>query len=303
MYDATADAWVTTLQTMPIALAAHAMVVGDDGLIYVVGGSSDAYNAGANAYSSVSVYDPATDLWSAAADMDNARKYLGATVTPDGRIMALGGNTPSTVLNVVESLQLYEFQYTIGLSASTVRAGETLLMTLDAQFTNIEEYNAYLYWYVESVTDGTIYNPGSVMNPTDRPIAVTLTIPVLAPPGNYKVVVEGAVYADNAYEEVEEELPFQVLAAPASTDALIADLMAKLMAQDANVTTILLALGQMGASFADLQTQLDAMQDQVDRIEGKADDAKTYGIITVILTIIVIVLVALIIMMARKSGT
>jgi N-acetylneuraminic acid mutarotase len=301
MYDASAGSWVTTLQTLPTARAAHAMVVGDDGLIYVVGGSSDAYNAGADAYSTVGVYDPATDEWSAAASMDNARKYLGATVTPDGRIMALGGNTPSAVLNAVESLQLYEFQYTINLSASSVRAGETLLMTVDAQFTHIDEYNSYLYWYLESATDGTTYNSGSITIPTDAAGAITLGIPALVPPGNYKVVVDWTVYAENVYEEVEEELTFQVLAAPQPTDALIADLQARLMAQDANITDILMALGQLGTTFANFQTQLDDMQDQVNRIEDKADAASMYAVINLVLVIIVIVLLAMMFMMARKK--
>lgn len=301
MYDASADNWVTTLEAMPTARAAHAMVVGDDGLIYVVGGSSDAYNTGANAYSTVVVYDPATDEWSAAADMDNARKYLGATVTTDGRIMALGGNTPSAVLDVVESLQLYEFQYTINLSASSVRAGETLLMTVDAQFTHIDEYNSNLYWYLESATNGTTYNSGSIMIPTDAAAAITLGIPALVPPGNYKVVVHWTVYADNVYEEVEEERTFQVLVAPQPTDALIADLQARLMAADANITAILLALGQLGATFADLQTQLDDMQDQVNRIEDKADAASMYAVINLVLVIIVVVLLAMMFMMARKK--
>jgi hypothetical protein len=301
MYDASAGSWVTTLETLPTARAAHAMVVGDDGLIYIVGGSSDAYNAGADAYSSVIVYDPATDEWSAAASMDNARKYLGATVTPDGRIMALGGNTPSTVLGVVESLQLYEFQYTINLSASSVRAGETLLLTVDAQFTHIDEYNSYLYWYLESATDGTTYNSGSITIPTDAAGAITLGIPALVPPGNYKVVVDWIVYADNVYEQVDEELTVQVLAAPQPTDALIADLQARLMAQDANVTGILMVLGQLGTTFAALQTQVDDLQDQVNRIEDKADAASMYAVINLVLVIIIIVLLAMMFMMSRKK--
>jgi len=300
-YNASGGEWVTTLEPMPVARAAHAMVVGDDGLIYVVGGSSDAWNDGANAYSTVAVYDSATDEWSTADDMDYARKYLGATITPDGRIMALGGNTPSAVLDVVESLQLYEFEYTIGLSASSVRAGETVLMTVDAQFTHIDEYNSDLSWYLESAADGKVYNPDSTAIPSDAPAAITVSIPALAPPGNYNVVVYWTIYAEGVHEHVEEERTLQVLAAPAPTDALIAELQAQLMAPGANITTVLAALGQMGATFADLQTQLDAMQDQVDRIEDKADAASMYAVINLVLVVIVIVLVALIVMKARKG--
>ncbi len=334
MYDASAGNWVTTLQTMPIARAAQAMAVGVDGLIYVIGGATDAFNSG-DAFSSVSVYDPATDAWSAAASMDNARKYLGATVTPDGRIMSLGGNDASSVFDVVESLQLYLFSYTIDLSATSARAGEPVLLKLDAQFTYIDEISSELTYYLVSDADGTIYSPASVEIPTDAPAAITVNVPELAPPGDYRVVVfSWVVFGVNAVELVENvELPLVVTPSPAAVDALIADLEAQLAdlqaalaSDDANVTAISMqvaimqakldgiisgmaaagaqqtaAMAALNATLADLQSQLDDFQEQINRVEDKADTAGTYGMVTLVLVIIVIVLIALMVMMSRKK--
>jgi hypothetical protein len=310
MYDASAGSWVTTLQPMPTARAAHAMVLGVDGLIYVVGGSSDAFNAGADAFTSVVVYDPAADEWSSAADMNYARKYLGATTTPDGRIIALGGNTPSAVLDVVESLQLYEFQYTIDLSASSARAGETVLLTLDAQFTYIDESASLVSWYLESVADGTVYSLDSIMIPTNATASITVDIPVLAPPGDYMVVVERwTIYAAGVYEVVEDkELPLQVLAAPEPTDALIADLEAQIAAlkasmntTDANVTALRNQISALEDTLATLKEQVAALDDTTSKTKDTVGTSSMMGYVNLILLVVVIALLAMMFMMSRKK--
>ena len=310
MYDASAGSWVTTLQPMPIARAAQAMVVGVDGLIYVVGGSSDGFNSGTDAFTSVVVYDPAADEWSSAADMNYARKYLGATTTPDGRIIALGGNTPSAVLDVVESLQLYEFQYTIDLSASSARAGETVLLTLEAQFTYIDESVSIVSWYLESVADGTVYSFDSFMIPTNATASITVDIPVLAPPGDYMVVVERwTIYAAGVYEVVEDqELPLQVLAAPEPTDALIADLEAQIVAlkaqmnkSDANLTALQRQIDALEKTLASLNEQLSAVDDKTTETKDSVDSNSMMGYVNLILIIAVIVLLAVMMMMGRKG--
>jgi len=328
MYDSTAGNWIDTLQAMPVARAAHAMVVGVDGLIYVVGGSSDAFNTGADAYSSTVVYDPVANEWSTAADMSYARKYLGATVTPDGRIMAVGGNTPSSVLNAVESLQLYTFSYSITLSASSVRAGETVLMTVDAQFTYIDEQYSQLDWYILSDADGTIYNPDSLQIPTNATAAISVEVPVLAPAGSYHVVVNSwIIFAEGVYEIVKDQkFALEVLPAPAPVDVLIADLEAQiadlqtaLNSQDANVTALtadvaglqaqLTALqsnvnadnASQSAALADLQEQITALQNQLDKVKTTSDSGNMWGMVNMVLVIIVIVLLALMFVMSRRG--
>jgi hypothetical protein len=326
MYDASLRSWVS-LQDLPESRAAQAMVLGVDGLIYVLGGSSDGYNTGANAYSTVVAYDPATDEWSQVAEMDYARKYLGATVTPDGRIFALGGNSVSSTLSYVESLQLYVFQYSISLSASSVRAGESVLMTVDAQFTYINEFNSQIDWYLISDADGTIYNPTGLQIPTDSPAAISIDVPELVPPGSYKVVVHNwVIFADGVYEVVEmQELPLEVLSAPAPVDALIAELeaqIADLQTQIGNMSgdieTQLAALQSAldtiehmqttsdqnrTEQMAALQNQINTMQDQLDKVKTTSDSGSMWGMVNMILVIIVIVLLALMFVMGRKGKT
>jgi uncharacterized protein YqgV (UPF0045/DUF77 family) len=326
MYDASLRNWVS-LQDLPEARAAHAMVLGVDGLVYVVGGSISGSNTGASAFSTVVAYDPATDEWSQVAEMNNARKYLGATVTPDGRIFALGGNTASSVLGVVESLQLYEFQYSISLSASSVRAGESVLMTVDAQFTYINELNSVIDWYLVSDADGTVYSPASLQIPTDSQTAISIDVPELVPPGSYKVVVHNwVIYAEGVYEVVEmQELPLEVLPAPAAVDALIADLEAQVAdlqrqidnmsgdieAQLAALQSALNTIEHMQTTndqnrteqITALQDQIDTMQDQLDKVKTTSDSGSMWGMVNMILVIIVIVLLALMFVMGRKGKT
>ena len=333
-YDATAGAW-TTLVDLPEARAGHAMVMGVDGLIYLVGGSDAGWNWGGTIYSSVAAFDPATDEWSYAVSMDYSRTYLGAVVISDGRIFALGGNTGSTILNVVESLQLYLFEYSIELSATSARAGESVLMVLDAQYTYVEEYYSEVSWYLISDADGIVYNSDGMWLSSDAPFAITVEIPVLAPPGDYRVVVDyWVVYSDDVYEIIEmEEFALEVLPAPAPVDELIAELQAELDAlaatlgtTDASVAALTMqvaiiqakldgiiagltamgagqaaAMAELNLTLADLQSQLDDFQEQIDRVEDKADTAGTYGMVTLVLVIVVIVLLALMFMMARKK--
>jgi N-acetylneuraminic acid mutarotase/prefoldin subunit 5 len=272
-YDAALGEWVT-LESLPEARAAHASVVGVDGLIYLVGGASNGFNfPGSEYYSSVFVYDPATDSWDVAPDMSYARTYLGAVVTPDGRILALGGNTDVDIVSYVESLQLYTFEYSIELSASSVRAGETVLLNLDAQFQYIDEYAADVSWYLTSEADDTIYAVDYFWISMPDTLAVTIAVPVLAPAGSYLVVVNyWYMYADGATEYVSGvELALEVLPAPdpvdeqiAALEAQIADLQAQLVDLQGTVYDL---NSSLDAVETDLMNEITALQDQVATIE------------------------------------
>ena len=67
-----------------------------DGKVYVAGGGSPGF--GWPKLSSTEVYDPVTDSWSACADMPSPRGFLGALgggSATDGKLYALGGETPA----------------------------------------------------------------------------------------------------------------------------------------------------------------------------------------------------------------
>ena len=102
-YDPATDAW-TTKADMPTArtMAAIAVV---DGIIYVIGGVFGETVQDNRVLSAVEAYDPATDTWTAKADMPTARFGFAACVL-DGQIYAFGGNTkwdgPEGIVSTVE---------------------------------------------------------------------------------------------------------------------------------------------------------------------------------------------------------
>ena len=332
-YDSAEDEWVS-LAALPAARAAHASVVGVDGLLYVIGGSDNGWNTGSTApMSSTIVYDPATDEWASSGNMDYARKYLGAVVTGDGRIMAFGGNTLAAVLDVVESMQLYLFDYSVALSSSSVRAGESLLLLADAEFTYIEEHSSEIGWALVSADDGTYYGGEYVWSPTAAPMALSIDVPSAAPAGDYLVlIVYWLAYADVAYEYLSDiELELEVLPAADPADMLIADLEAQIAdleaqlaelndsmaASDAALAADIAALedalaaleASVGADNQALMDEIAALQDQVDALQSSldsadttsdGDDTMTFAIIGLLVVVIVLLLVMMV--MGRKEA-
>jgi N-acetylneuraminic acid mutarotase len=277
-YDSAAGAW-SALTDMPEPLGGHSMVVGVDGLIYTVGGSDNCYNDGNGyAFDTVMVYDPAEDTWDYAASMDNARTYLGATVTPDGRIIALGGNDGATALSVVESLQLYTFDYTIELSASSVRAGESVLLLVDGVYGYIEESSGEIRWALVSAEDDTMYASEYAWSSTPAPMALPIDVSAAVPAGDYLVViVYWYAYADVVYEYITGvSVELEVLPAAEPADVLIAELEAQIADLQAQIDALSLALdtteADLMAEIATLETQVVALEDALAALETSTSD-------------------------------
>jgi hypothetical protein len=110
-----------------IAPMSHPRYVGgaallNDGRVLVAGGwyattSSDP------SHQTAEIYDPATDRWTAAAPMANARAEFGLVALPDGRVLAAGGVDPG--YKVQASSELYDpttglWQLTGSLGVATV---------------------------------------------------------------------------------------------------------------------------------------------------------------------------------------
>jgi len=284
-YDSAGDEGVA-LADLPEARAGHAMVMGVDGLIYLVGGSDNGYNWGNGVtFDSVVAYDRSTDEWSSATSMDYSRTYLGAVGTSDGRILAMGGNSPGTILDVVESLQLYIFEYSVSLSADSVKAGGSVLLILDAEFVYIEEHASEAAWYLICDDDETVYNSDGLWSPTNTTLGIAVEVPVVAPAGNYSVVLDyWSIYAGNTHEVVYDiALPLEVLPAAPTTEDVLDE------------------LEYLDDTIADLQDQLDAQDDEISSLEDKADSANMWALLTMVLVIVVIVLLALMFLMGRKK--
>jgi N-acetylneuraminic acid mutarotase/membrane protease YdiL (CAAX protease family) len=100
VYDPATDTW-SALPPLPVA-ATDLAAAGANGKLYVLGGTTVAGNAPSRpALATVSVYDPATRQWSAAAPLPTARLGLAA-VTIGGNLYALGGQQDGASLKTAE---------------------------------------------------------------------------------------------------------------------------------------------------------------------------------------------------------
>lgn len=90
----------TTLAPMQTAREGLALITGRDNRIYAIGGGNSRAHT---SLKTVEVYDPATNRWTSASSMGQARFYPGATLGWDGRIYTLGGAGASPVLQSVEA--------------------------------------------------------------------------------------------------------------------------------------------------------------------------------------------------------
>jgi N-acetylneuraminic acid mutarotase len=88
IYDPATNRWSTGAR-MPEGRHGMGAALGADGRIYVVGGAVS-YSS-PRAEDDVFVYDPASDRWSRGPRLRTARYHHAVTVTPDGRIYAIGG--------------------------------------------------------------------------------------------------------------------------------------------------------------------------------------------------------------------
>lgn len=264
MYDATdvfwrysisMDEW-EVLDALPAERAAHALELGPDGLLYLIGGSDSAANTG-TAYTTTYVYDPDTEEWSDGPDLNSARKYLGSvTLQETGQLFVLGGNSGAVALNTVESLQLFMFDYEVSLSSPSVRAGYSFLVTVDSHFVFVEEQSSFADWYIVS-DDTTVYTTGSWNNPTPGPLSFEVAVPELAEPGDYKLVFDFWVsFADVALVVLDGiEFPFEVLPAEPLED-MIDDL-------ESQISDLELQIDALETQLVDLQSQVDELNDSM----------------------------------------
>jgi hypothetical protein len=110
-YSIDSDTW-DAVASMPVATRDSAAVLGSNGRIYVLGGSS-----GSGPIATVQSYDPATDTWSVEADLPAAVRDPAAASDSSGRVTVIGGydaaDTPATNVFVSQSLHVADFAPTI----------------------------------------------------------------------------------------------------------------------------------------------------------------------------------------------
>lgn len=281
-YDVVLNTW-TTMAPMPVARAAEAAVVGIDGLIYVFGGGADGSNFGSG-YATGNFYSPANDLWGTLPDMLAAERQLGGAVTPDGKIVALGGSNSSTSSRQVEYLQTV--LATATLSSSTVAPGGSVSVSFDIQLafpmSSVTTVTAYL-----ASAAGVVYATYSASSPVGAHVVMQVDVPAVAPAGSYVLHVSMPAVGLSLSVVDEPTLADQV-------DALQEKLNAtKTLLDQMNATQT-----QSGTSVND---KLNTLQGDLDKAKADAANASLYGMIALILIIVVAVLAALLLVMGRKT--
>ena len=99
-YDPQTDSW-TALADMPTPRFWHGSGT-VDGIVYVVGGNSNASNDSFLPLSTVEAYDPAANTWTARANLPTARYGLTISVV-DGILYAIGGRRNQSNVSTVEA--------------------------------------------------------------------------------------------------------------------------------------------------------------------------------------------------------
>ncbi len=247
-YNISADEW-TSLAPIPAPRSAHALVIGPDDQLYLMGGSDSWSNTGGAVYDTTYVYDIETDEWSSGPSLATARKYLGGGFSVEGEVFAVGGNDGASVYPVAESLQLYVFSYEVELSSLSVRAGDSLLVTVDSHFLFIEEMSSQLEWYLISES-GTYYGGNWQSNPTPGPMSFEVPVPELAEPGNFTFLITWFWSSADVTGVLLEDLEYPLVVLPAEP---LEDMISDLELQISDAETQLAALE---AALAILQTQV-----------------------------------------------
>jgi N-acetylneuraminic acid mutarotase len=92
-----------TAASMSTARDNHTATLLNNGKVLVSGGY-----AGGDAFSSVEVYDPASNTWSAAQSLRNPRWGHSATLLNNGKVLVVGGYTNTGNYLGVSSAEMYD---------------------------------------------------------------------------------------------------------------------------------------------------------------------------------------------------
>ncbi len=92
---AVAETWAGA-GNMSMARVGHTMTLLKDGRVLVTGGSTQEGDSAAPFTASAEIYDPLGNTWTLAAPMPKARKWHGAALLDDGRVLVAGGEADPT---------------------------------------------------------------------------------------------------------------------------------------------------------------------------------------------------------------
>ncbi|MCP8317863.1 MAG: hypothetical protein H3Z51_13535 [archaeon] len=105
--------WVTKT-SMPTARGQAAVIAGDDGLIYVMGGY-----AGSQVFNTVEAYNPSTNTWATKASMPQATRGAAVAKGLDSKIYVFGGWGPAGYPSAPQIYDPVTNTWTLGASMPT----------------------------------------------------------------------------------------------------------------------------------------------------------------------------------------
>jgi hypothetical protein len=151
MYKPGASKWTSV--DMPVERGALAGIATSDGHIYAMGGG-----VGSNLLASVDEYTIATGTWlsgDTALTMTTARYAFAAAQLPDGRLMAIAGETPS---GTVGSVEAYTTSWSlISASLNQARKQHAAATAPDGRVYVVGGYNATELASVEAYSSAAVH--------------------------------------------------------------------------------------------------------------------------------------------------
>ena len=306
VYNPVANTW-TSAAPMLRSLAFISAVEARNGCVYVFGGVDDLGFNGAPVYNEIERYSIASNSWSyAGVTLSSTRDFTGAVVDEFGRLFAVsgmnGGTTPSTNVQMIiaSNISGREAVKIVSPTTGSIVSGVVPVYAVVQNPAPVTIMGADLF------VDGVLYesqygntewtfswNASGLADGSSHVLKVRVYT-------NDARVIDDSVTVTVATQSAEEKIA-ALQQQISDVEDQIAALKAQLASQDGNVTVIAMQLAALGTFLTNLQNQLNSMQDQVDRIETKVDNAGTYSIVTVVLVVIILALLALMFVMSRRK--
>lgn len=295
----------TTVASLPQASSGHGAALGMDGMIYVAGGSSEAYNVLGTVYDDTFYYNPDNDTWVKISYLNEPKKYLGLVSMQDGLILAVGGNNKTATLATVESLRPIEATTTI--SSTSVNQGGSFIVSLNLEAAYATVEDCAMSYYMVSET-GITYPVYFYEYAGDNPAAI-ITIPEIMPTGTYKLYVYWWVEFMNGadWDVPEVECTIKVLAGTPISQQLT-NLQNQIDDLQGQIDDLNARLSELNRSISDLTDRIDALESELGQVSDDAQQSSSYAssantmaLMAMILSLIAVILIALNLVMSMRK--
>jgi len=313
-YDLALPSW-SYKTTMPVALDGAGAVLGMDGMIYVAGGSDQAWNVLGTVYDDAYYYCPLNDTWSTLPSLNEAKKYLCLASMQDGQIIAFGGNNKTMTNSTVESMRPVEA--TTSMSSTTISQGSSAQLNLRVDTAFATPVEAYLSYYL--ISDANVGYPWVSQYFMSGNASTSVVISETMPAGSYELHAFWYVNFETGQWAVPEAVIDVTIQATTPTAQRISDLKDKTIAlqdqldsaqddiaalQDENALMhqdLTNLSAQLNSTKSDLNNAINNAGNAASNANEAANSAVTYSMLGMIVAIIILLLVLVSMFMPRKG--